>query len=169
MLAHHNLRFLSSTATIKADCPFANCRVVFEATVWNPYVGMKLGTLSAQNSRSSLVLTFTQSARSICVLLTMLRFSSTALSTYRYHDTTYQPTIGSTNMAPQKTTQNLPLRRKPQKRVPRRQRILYMADDGYTSSPTYRWEAQTDGWNSQLLGTHSRSLYFTADAEPVPD
>ncbi|KAH9948666.1 hypothetical protein B0H21DRAFT_655967, partial [Amylocystis lapponica] len=42
VLAHDNLRFLDSTAAIKADCPFANCRVAFDATVWSPQVGMKL-------------------------------------------------------------------------------------------------------------------------------
>ena len=42
MLAHDNLRFLDTTATVKADCPFANCRVAFDATVWSPQVGMKL-------------------------------------------------------------------------------------------------------------------------------
>ncbi|KIP11647.1 hypothetical protein PHLGIDRAFT_83323, partial [Phlebiopsis gigantea 11061_1 CR5-6] len=42
VLAHDNLRFLAPQATVKADCPFANCRVNFEATVWSPYVGMRL-------------------------------------------------------------------------------------------------------------------------------
>ncbi|KAL6305215.1 hypothetical protein BKA93DRAFT_749331 [Sparassis latifolia] len=42
VLAHDSLRFLDRTATIKADCPFANCRVGFDATVWSPRVGMKL-------------------------------------------------------------------------------------------------------------------------------
>ncbi|EKM54609.1 uncharacterized protein PHACADRAFT_258586 [Phanerochaete carnosa HHB-10118-sp] len=42
VLAHHNLRFLDSKAAIKADCPFANCNVSFEAIVWSPYVGQKL-------------------------------------------------------------------------------------------------------------------------------
>ena len=43
VLAHDKLEFLDRTATIKADCPFANCRVAFDATVWSPQVGMKLG------------------------------------------------------------------------------------------------------------------------------
>lgn len=43
LLAHNNLRFMSSSATIKGDCPFANCTVIFDATVWSPRVGMKLG------------------------------------------------------------------------------------------------------------------------------
>ncbi|KAL4243862.1 DNA-directed RNA polymerase subunit [Abortiporus biennis] len=42
VIAHDNLRFLSSTATIKADCPFANTRVSFDATVWSPHIGQKL-------------------------------------------------------------------------------------------------------------------------------
>ena len=43
VLAHDRLEFLDKVATIKADCPFANCRVAFDATVWSPQVGMKLG------------------------------------------------------------------------------------------------------------------------------
>ncbi|THH00752.1 hypothetical protein EW026_g1827 [Hermanssonia centrifuga] len=42
VLAHDNLRFLTSTATVKADCPFTNCRVSFDATTWSPHIGMKL-------------------------------------------------------------------------------------------------------------------------------
>jgi len=42
LLAHDNLDFLDSRATIKADCPFANCRVAFDATVWSPHIGTKL-------------------------------------------------------------------------------------------------------------------------------
>ncbi|KZT10747.1 uncharacterized protein LAESUDRAFT_721116 [Laetiporus sulphureus 93-53] len=42
MLAHDELSFLDSMATIKADCPFANCRVAFNTTVWSPQIGMKL-------------------------------------------------------------------------------------------------------------------------------
>ena len=43
MLAHHGLQFLDSKVVIKADCPFANCTVSFQATVWSPYVGQRLG------------------------------------------------------------------------------------------------------------------------------
>jgi len=42
VMAHENLQFVDSKATIKADCPFANCRIAFDATVWSPQVGMKL-------------------------------------------------------------------------------------------------------------------------------
>ncbi|TCD61702.1 hypothetical protein EIP91_008032 [Steccherinum ochraceum] len=42
VLSHSNLQFLESAATIKADCPFSNVTVVFEAMVWSPQVGMKL-------------------------------------------------------------------------------------------------------------------------------
>ncbi|KZT66361.1 hypothetical protein DAEQUDRAFT_730335 [Daedalea quercina L-15889] len=42
VLAHDNLQFLSSTAMLKADCPFANCQIAFDATVWSPQIGMKL-------------------------------------------------------------------------------------------------------------------------------
>ena len=43
VLAHDNLQFLESKATIKADCTFANCSVRFDATVWAPRIGMELG------------------------------------------------------------------------------------------------------------------------------
>ncbi|KAH9892460.1 hypothetical protein C8Q73DRAFT_698109 [Cubamyces lactineus] len=42
VLAHDRLEFLDKSATIKADCPFAICKVAFDATVWSPQVGMKL-------------------------------------------------------------------------------------------------------------------------------
>ncbi|KAI0355602.1 hypothetical protein OH77DRAFT_1424543 [Trametes cingulata] len=42
VLAHDRLEFLDKVATIKADCPFAVCKVAFDATVWSPQVGMKL-------------------------------------------------------------------------------------------------------------------------------
>lgn len=42
VLAYDNLTFLESTARIKADCPYTNCRVSFDATVWSPSIGMKL-------------------------------------------------------------------------------------------------------------------------------
>lgn len=45
VLAHDNLKVLAATATIKGDCPFANCQIAFDATVWSPQIGMKLGVL----------------------------------------------------------------------------------------------------------------------------
>jgi len=42
VISHSNLQFLDRTSTIKADCPFAVCRVAFDATVWSPQIGMKL-------------------------------------------------------------------------------------------------------------------------------
>ncbi|EGO25625.1 hypothetical protein SERLADRAFT_361209 [Serpula lacrymans var. lacrymans S7.9] len=42
VLAHSNLHFLNSSATIIADCPFSVCAVGFDATVWSPRVSMKL-------------------------------------------------------------------------------------------------------------------------------
>ncbi|KAI0730318.1 hypothetical protein C8Q72DRAFT_823759 [Fomitopsis betulina] len=42
VLAHDNLKVLAATATIKGDCPFANCQIAFDATVWSPQIGMKL-------------------------------------------------------------------------------------------------------------------------------
>ncbi|OAX36564.1 hypothetical protein K503DRAFT_744150 [Rhizopogon vinicolor AM-OR11-026] len=42
LLAHSNLHFLSPTASVTADCPFAVCTVGFDATVWSPRIAMKL-------------------------------------------------------------------------------------------------------------------------------
>ncbi|KAG2154387.1 uncharacterized protein EDB93DRAFT_1223198 [Suillus bovinus] len=42
LLAHSNIHFLSPTASINADCPFAICNVAFDATVWSPSIAMKL-------------------------------------------------------------------------------------------------------------------------------
>ncbi|KAI0675166.1 hypothetical protein C8Q78DRAFT_1010794 [Trametes maxima] len=42
VLAHDRLQFLDQVASVKADCPFAICKVAFDATVWSPRVGMKL-------------------------------------------------------------------------------------------------------------------------------
>lgn len=42
LVAHANDKFLGTVATIKADCPFANARISFDATVWSPQIGMKL-------------------------------------------------------------------------------------------------------------------------------
>ena len=42
VLAHQNLRFLSSAGRIKADNPFAVFNVGFDATVWRPEIGMRL-------------------------------------------------------------------------------------------------------------------------------
>lgn len=44
VLSHSNLHFLTKAATIQADCPFLVCNIGFDATVWSPHVGMKLGT-----------------------------------------------------------------------------------------------------------------------------
>jgi DNA-directed RNA polymerase I subunit RPA43 len=43
VLGHSNLKFQDKNATIKMDCPFLVCSVSFDATVWSPRVGMKLG------------------------------------------------------------------------------------------------------------------------------
>jgi DNA-directed RNA polymerase I subunit RPA43 len=43
MLAHSNVQFLDRTAHVKGDSPFASCNVSFDATVWSPRVGMRLG------------------------------------------------------------------------------------------------------------------------------
>ncbi|KAG6816968.1 hypothetical protein H0H87_001283 [Tephrocybe sp. NHM501043] len=42
VLSHSNLRFLSKTATIQADCPYLICSIEFDATIWSPQVGMSL-------------------------------------------------------------------------------------------------------------------------------
>lgn len=41
-MAHANVTFLGTVATIKADCPFSNCSVSFDAAVWSPQIGMQL-------------------------------------------------------------------------------------------------------------------------------
>ncbi|KAJ3796192.1 hypothetical protein GGU11DRAFT_789349 [Lentinula aff. detonsa] len=42
VLSHSNLTFKEDTAVIQADCPFLVCKILFDATVWRPLVGMKL-------------------------------------------------------------------------------------------------------------------------------
>ncbi|KIJ39493.1 hypothetical protein M422DRAFT_75853 [Sphaerobolus stellatus SS14] len=42
VLTHSNLKFLQSTARIQDDCPFASCKVGFDALVWSPKVGQQL-------------------------------------------------------------------------------------------------------------------------------
>ncbi|KAJ3749080.1 hypothetical protein DFH05DRAFT_1520671 [Lentinula detonsa] len=42
VLSHSNLTFKEDTAAIQADCPFLVCKILFDATVWRPLVGMKL-------------------------------------------------------------------------------------------------------------------------------
>lgn len=49
MLSHANVRFLSQTAMIKNECPFAVCEIGFDATVWSPQVGMKLSKFLLDN------------------------------------------------------------------------------------------------------------------------
>jgi len=43
VLSHSGLLFTNNRAMIKADCPFLVCDVRFDATIWSPRVGMKLG------------------------------------------------------------------------------------------------------------------------------
>ncbi|KAF8322300.1 hypothetical protein DL93DRAFT_2072219 [Clavulina sp. PMI_390] len=42
VLAHSDLRLSSSKAVIQFDCPYATCRITFNALVWSPAIGMKL-------------------------------------------------------------------------------------------------------------------------------
>ncbi|KAJ2918508.1 hypothetical protein MD484_g1881, partial [Candolleomyces efflorescens] len=42
VLSHSNLAFTSETGNIKGDCPYIVCDIRFDATVWNPHIGMKL-------------------------------------------------------------------------------------------------------------------------------
>ncbi|KAF6762959.1 hypothetical protein DFP72DRAFT_874248 [Ephemerocybe angulata] len=42
VLAHSNLKFTSDTGNVKDDCPFIICNIRFDATIWNPRMGMKL-------------------------------------------------------------------------------------------------------------------------------
>jgi DNA-directed RNA polymerase I subunit RPA43 len=43
VLAYSNMFFLDNNGLVKGDCPYINCSVGFDATVWSPQVGMKLG------------------------------------------------------------------------------------------------------------------------------
>lgn len=47
VLSHSELFFTNNRAMVKADCPFLVCDVRFDATVWSPRVGMKLGACSS--------------------------------------------------------------------------------------------------------------------------
>ncbi|KAJ3853026.1 hypothetical protein EV368DRAFT_39708 [Lentinula lateritia] len=42
VLSHSNLTFKEDTAAIQADSPFLICKIIFDATVWRPLVGMQL-------------------------------------------------------------------------------------------------------------------------------
>ncbi|RXW13227.1 hypothetical protein EST38_g12626 [Candolleomyces aberdarensis] len=42
VLSHSNLAFTSETGNIKGDCPYIVCDIRFDATIWNPHIGMKL-------------------------------------------------------------------------------------------------------------------------------
>jgi DNA-directed RNA polymerase I subunit RPA43 len=44
VLSHNNLRFFAKEAAIQADCPHLVCTVGFDATIWSPRIGMKLGS-----------------------------------------------------------------------------------------------------------------------------
>jgi DNA-directed RNA polymerase I subunit RPA43 len=46
LLSHSNLRFSSENAKILNDCPFAISDVTFDAIVWAPQIGQKLGRSS---------------------------------------------------------------------------------------------------------------------------
>lgn len=47
VLAHSNLQFVSSTATVLGDSPFTRVDISFDATVWSPKTGSRLhGTIS---------------------------------------------------------------------------------------------------------------------------
>lgn len=106
MLSHSNLNFLDNTATIQADCPFLVCKVMFDATVWIPHVGMKLGELEAA-ACDTLSLTRSQLAKSTYAPPIMYHFSSTAHSMHQYPDIIYRLKDGSLSMVLRKTTQNL--------------------------------------------------------------
>jgi len=43
LLAYSGTQLLGNSAAIRGDCPFAICRVGFDATVWCPRTSMKLG------------------------------------------------------------------------------------------------------------------------------
>ena len=49
-MAHTNVMSLRMVTIIEADCPFAGCRVSFDATIWSPQVGMNLSGVPVANS-----------------------------------------------------------------------------------------------------------------------
>ena len=43
LVSHSNTTFLTQSAPLLADCPYLVCKVSFDATVWSPQIGMRLG------------------------------------------------------------------------------------------------------------------------------
>lgn len=58
VLSHSTLGFLTKEAIIQADCPNLVCTVEFDATIWSPRIGMKLGSSPFVQNNSNLI-TFT--------------------------------------------------------------------------------------------------------------
>jgi DNA-directed RNA polymerase I subunit RPA43 len=44
VLAHSNIEFITQKGKILGDCPFATFEIAFDAIVWSPEVGMRLGS-----------------------------------------------------------------------------------------------------------------------------
>lgn len=106
VLAHDNLQFLGPTATIKADCPFSNCRVRFDATVWSPQVGMKLSEFVLCRLCRLRELTLSQSEKSIYPHRTISPSSFIAYSTFQFRDIIYPPITGNLNTVQLRMTQS---------------------------------------------------------------
>ena len=49
-MAHANVISLRAVTIIEADCPFANCRVSFDATIWSTQIEMNLSGVPVANS-----------------------------------------------------------------------------------------------------------------------
>jgi hypothetical protein len=53
LLAYSNIKFADTTANILFDCPFAITDVSFNAVVWSPKIGHRLGTYNRHDFRCS--------------------------------------------------------------------------------------------------------------------
>ena len=150
MLAHDNLHFTTSTATIKGECPFMNCTVSFDATVWSPRVGMKLGERGRTYCLYIIWLintTVKQWARLTCARPTMSPSLYIEHSTSQYRDIISQRTAGSSSTGPLRMTPSLMLVL-PMRMNLRRMR-LKVAAAGYIRSLATSWEEKVGSWSSR--------------------
>jgi hypothetical protein len=108
VLSHSNLGFLTKEATIQADCPSLICAVGFDATIWSPRIGMKLGRSPfVQHDFNLIKFTGTQWGKLTFVLPITYPFCYIALSMFQYHGITFQLTSGNSNTVLQRMIPNL--------------------------------------------------------------
>lgn len=108
VLSHSNLRFLAKEAVIQADCPHLVCTVGFDATIWSPCIGMKLGSSpSVHNNLNLIEFTGTQWEEWIYVPPITFPYFFIALSMFQYPGITFQLSNGNSNTALQRMIPNL--------------------------------------------------------------